>query len=140
MAAPAAAPLTASGHTATSLADMMDIAALIEEEKQFIKEKGLVSVRHFRRSFANEEDLILDLIEPFTRGVTIDATEHKSTRPGLAKTCLLVLFDLVQEASAQPQPIFAAQPVITQTAAPPCFDSVGPLARGLARGSRRVGE
>ena len=99
----------------------MNIAALTEEEKLFITAKGLVSSRHFKRSFVNEADVIRDLVEPFVNGVTIANIDYQSSRPGLSKACMLVLFDLVQEAHApvQAPPSFAVPPALPQAAAPP---------------------
>ncbi len=117
-APPAGAAMTI---TPATLADLMSIAALTEEEKDFIKAKGLVSARHFKRSFANEGDLVRDLVEPYVSGTNIEGTDYKSSRPGLSKTCFLVLFDLVQEALAPAlaQPSFAVPPAAPQAAAAP---------------------
>ena len=140
MAAPAAAAAAPSGHTPTPLADMMDIAALNHEEKEYVKAKGLISVRHFRRSFVGEADVIRDLIDPYLHGVTIEEVEHKSTRATLSRTCLLVLFDLVHEATSQPPPIFHRSACDSTGGASSQVNRVGPVTRGLARGRRRVGE
>ena len=83
-----------------SLGDILDSAALNDEEKAYFAARGFVSVRHLIRSVADEPDYIASIVQPFIDGVTIDGTEHKSTRPE-AKTCrtsLLVAFDLAHDA------------------------------------------
>ena len=86
--------------TASNLSDLCAIAALKDEEKAYIKAQGLVSIRHFYRRYTSEEEMVAQLIAPFTAqgGVTIAEVIHEATRhKELVKTSFLVLFDLVQE-------------------------------------------
>ena len=86
--------------TESTLADLCAIAALTEEEKLYIAAKGLVSIRHFYRMFATEDEMTGGLVQAYTAhgGTTIGDVVHEATRPKeLVKTSFLVLFDLVNE-------------------------------------------
>ena len=105
--------------TTTTLAELCAIAALDEQEKQYLGAKGLVSIRHFCRSFTSEEEMVRDLVDPFVAqgGITIETHVHQATRSAaLVRTAFLVLYDLVQETTAATK-VAAQAPPPTQAAA-----------------------
>ena len=105
-------------------------AGFEEGERAYAAAKGLVSSRHLVRIAASEAEYVDAVVRPFIEGIEIGGTRHKAAGATLARTRLLVAFDLAtnavraaSQAATAPVPAFPVIPAQPQPVAGPTTSS-----------------